>query len=330
MVICVYGAGSIGCYVGGRLAATGSEVVFVGRERLARQIAGHGLTLTDWHGAALRVPAPRYETVPDPLAEADLVLVTVKSAATAEAGDHLAARLKPGAVVISFQNGLHNAEVLRDRLPNATVLPGMVAFNVVNQGDGTFHGATEGGLEVQRHAALAGYTAAFERAGLPLAQHDGMVGVQAAKLLLNLNNAINALSGLPLKTQLSRRAYRRCLAMAQREALKAYAAAGLTPVKLTPLPPGWIPSLLGLPDAVFARVASRMLAIDPLARSSMWEDLESGRTTEVDYLNGEIVALARAHGTQAPANQRLVALIRDAEGGGRRDWSGEELLAELS
>jgi 2-dehydropantoate 2-reductase len=329
--ICVYGAGSVGCYVGGRLAASGSEVVFVGRERLARQIAGHGLTLTDWRGAELRMPEPRYETAPDPVAEADLVLVTVKSAATAEAGEELAPRLKPGALVISFQNGLRNADVLRDRLPGVTVLAGMVAFNVVNRGEGRFHAATEGELEVQRDAALSGaHAAAFERAGLPLVRHDDMAGVQAAKLLLNLNNAVNALSGLPLKEELSRRAYRRCLAAAQREALGAYAAAGVTPARLTPVPPRWMPALLGVPDAVFARLAGRMLAIDPLARSSMWEDLQAGRATEVDYLNGEIVTLARRHATRAPANERLVALVRDAEAGGRRDWAGEELLAELT
>jgi 2-dehydropantoate 2-reductase len=210
------------------------------------------------------------------------------------------------------------------------VLPGVVGFNVVNRGEGRFHCATEGALEVQRHAELAGSAAAFQRAGLPLTQRADMAGVLAAKLLLNLNNAVNALSGLPLKEQLSQRAYRRCLALAQREALTVYAAAGITPAKLTPLPPGWMPALLGAPDPVFTRVASRMLAIDPVARSSMWEDLEAGRTTEVDYLNGEITTLARSRGAQAPVNRRLVALIRDAEAGGRRDWSGDELLAELT
>jgi 2-dehydropantoate 2-reductase len=54
-VICVYGAGSIGCYVGGRLAASGSSVTFVGRPRLAAEIREHGLHLTDWQGADLRV-----------------------------------------------------------------------------------------------------------------------------------------------------------------------------------------------------------------------------------------------------------------------------------
>jgi DNA-binding MarR family transcriptional regulator len=59
------------------------------------------------------------------------------------------------------------------------------------------------------------------------------------------------------------------------------------------------------------------------------EITEAGRATEVDHLNGEIVALARAHGLRAPVNERLVALVHEAEGGERREWTGEDLLAEL-
>ena len=55
MKIVVYGAGGIGCYVGGRLAATGAPVTFVGRQRLADELATHGLRLTDYLGADLRV-----------------------------------------------------------------------------------------------------------------------------------------------------------------------------------------------------------------------------------------------------------------------------------
>src|SRR6185369_10175275 len=157
-----------------------------------------------------------------------------------------------------------------------------------------------------------------------------MAPVQWAKLVLNLNNAVNALSNLPLQAQLSERAFRRCTAHAQREALALLAAAGISVARLTPLPPTWIPSVLRLPDAVFTRLAGRMLAIDPQARSSMWEDLEAGRTTEVDYLNGEIVALATRLGRTAPVNARLVALVREAERGPRRAWSGPELLADLT
>ena len=84
-----------------------------------------------------------------------------------------------------------------------------------------------------------------------------------------------------------------------------------------------------VPDALFRLLANRMLAIDPLARSSMWEDLELGRRSEVDFINGEVVALARSLGRQAPINQRMVELIRAAEAGGRRNFSGPELWATL-
>ncbi|GAA1671426.1 2-dehydropantoate 2-reductase [Glycomyces endophyticus] len=329
-MICVYGAGSIGCYVGGRLAAAGADVVFVGRERIAAEVRAHGLTLTDLDGARERVEAPRYETDPAAAAGADLVLVTVKSAATAEAAARLAPRLRPGTPVVSLQNGLRNAQTLREGLGAAEAVPGMVACNVVHQGEGRFHRGTAGGVEVQAHPALDAHLAAFDRAGLPLALHEDLLGVQAGKLILNLNNAVNALSGLPLRTELSQRAFRRVLALAQREALAAFRAAGIAPAKAAGAPPGLLPFVLGLPDAVFARVAARMLAVDPHARSSTWDDLESGRPTEVDYLNGEIAALAAEHGTAAPVNERLTALVHEAESGGRRDWTGPELLAAMT
>lgn len=329
--ICVYGAGSIGCYVGGRLAATGSAVTFVGRPRLAQELTACGLHLTDWEGADLRV-APhdlRFVTAPAAAADADLVLVTVKSAATDEAGAELAGVLKPGAVVVSFQNGLHNAEVLRKRLPGRTVLTGMVPFNVVNRGGGAFHHGSEGKLEAEEHPALEPFLAAFVRAGLPLELHAQMLPVQWAKLLLNLNNAVNALSNLPLKEELAQRAYRRCVAMAQAELLDLLDAAGVHPAKLTPIPPHWMPRLLAVPDFLFQRLASKMLEIDPLARSSMWEDIQAGRQTEVDYLNGEVVRLAYALGRHAPVNARLMSLIHQIEHGGRREWTGVDLLGEL-
>ncbi|MGH8442410.1 MAG: 2-dehydropantoate 2-reductase [Nevskiaceae bacterium] len=330
-MICVFGAGSIGCYVGGRLAAAGGAVTFVGRPRLAAEIRAHGLHLTDWRGADQRVPVGqvRFETDAAAARDADLVLVTVKSAGTAEAGRELAAVLKPGAIVVSFQNGLHNDEVLRTQLPGATVLTGMVPFNVVNRGAGAFHQGSEGALEAQADGRLAPFLPAFAAAGLPLALHQDMRAVQWGKLQLNLNNAINALSGVPLKEELSQRAFRQCLALAQRELLRLLDAAGIRPAKLTPLPPHLLPKMLAVPDAMFRLLASRMLAIDPLARSSMWEDLQAGRATEIDYLNGEVVKLAASLGRSAPVNGKLVALILEAEKGGRRDWSGPELLKEL-
>ena len=331
--ICIYGAGSIGCYVGGRLLAGGSDVAFVARERVGNMLKTHGLTLTQFGERRWSVTPGHIDVSADctAVADADLVLVTVKSAATPTVAAELASILRPHTVVVSFQNGIGNADVLRAALPRNTVLEGMVPFNVVERGPGVFHQGSAGNLEIRRAPGLQPFAADFEKAGLPLTQHVDMLPVQWAKLLLNLNNAINALSNRPLKEELAQRAYRRCLAMAQKEALALLARAGIEPARLTPIPPAWMPRVLGIPDAWFARLGRAMLKVDPLARSSMSDDLAAGRTTEIDWINGEVVKLAQLLGHRAPVNERLCELVRQAERSDvRPSWTGEALLAELS
>ena len=328
-LVAVFGAGSIGCYVGGRLALAGARVRLIGRARIALEIAAHGLRASDYRGYDRVLPDAPFDTDAASLRDADLVLVTVKSGATPDAARELAAYLKPGALVVSFQNGLGNADQLAQALPSHTVLAGMVPFNVLHRAPGWFHQGTQGDLDVQRHAALAPYRDAFAKAGLPLVEHADMRAVQWSKLLLNLNNSINALSGQPLKAQLAQRGYRRCLVAAQREALALLDAAGIVPAQITTLPPRGIVRVLSLPDWLFRLAARRMLAIDPVARSSMWEDLEAGRTTEVEWLNGEVVRLAQRLGRQAPVNALLRKLVQDAEQGDRRAWSADALWAAV-
>lgn len=330
--ICIYGAGLIGCYLGGRVLAAGGNVRFVGRPTMGEALRQKGLTSSRYDGRSWHAPPETIVFGPDATmaSDADLVLVTVKSGSTAAAARDLAEVLPPTAAVISFQNGLGNGALLREALGNRTVLDGMVPFNVVSKGPGTFHQASEGHLYVQAGGDADQRLAIFDRAGLPLTRPANMRSVQWAKLLLNLNNAINALAGLPLKQELSQRGYRRCLATAQREALSLLDKAGIEPARLTPLPARWLPALLELPDFVFGMLARRMLAIDPSARSSMAEDLATGRPTEIDWINGEVVRLAAGLGRAAPVNARLCELVHDAEAQSpRSSWTGEALLEEL-
>ena len=326
--VVVYGTGSVGAYLGGRLHGH-AAVRFIVRERMRHILRERGLLLTDLHGLHRQIDGAGLD-LRTALADAvaPLVLVTVKSGDTAQAGRELATVLPSDAVVISFQNGLHNARILRDALPGRTVLAGMVPFNVLQREPGVFHQGSGGELMVEEHPALQRHLPLFAAAGLPIEPRRDMAAVQRAKLLLNLNNALNALSGLPLREELARRDWRRCLALAQDEALAVFAKLELPVAKLTPVPPGWLPALLRLPDALFARVASRMLAIDPLARSSTWEDLQAGRRTEVDALHGAIVELAQRAGQKAPVNQRIIELVREAEAKPVA-WTSECLLAEL-
>ncbi|MFI0842657.1 2-dehydropantoate 2-reductase [Mesorhizobium sp. IMUNJ 23232] len=329
--ISVFGAGSIGCYIGGRLAAAGANVRFIGRERFGEAIAKGGLGIADHLGVDFRLEpgSVDYRTDPQALADAALALVTVKAGDTASTAAILAEHAPPQAIVISFQNGIGNEEILREALPGRTVLAGMVPFNVVQLPGPTFKQATQGALDVEASPTLSPYLPAFEKAGLPLTQHADFRPVQWGKLLLNLNNAVSGLSGLTLREELSQRAYRQCLAMAQREALAAMKAAGIRPAKLTSLPPALVPWLLGLPDWLFLRLAGSVLEVDPAARSSMIDALDAGRKTDVDWLNGEVVRLAEKNGVPAPANRKLVELVHNAESGNRRRWSGPDLLAQL-
>ena len=148
---------------------------------------------------------------------------------------------------------------------------------------------------------------------------------------LNLNNAINALAGLPLVEQLGQRSYRQVLAACQTELLQALNKANIKPVRLTPLPAWLIPWVLRLPNWLFKLIARRMLAIDPLARSSMWDDLERKRETEIDFLNQQVVDLAHSVGLKAPVNQDVVLLVKEAEAAasGSPGISGEELKARV-
>ena len=243
------------------------------------------------------------------------VLVTVKSADTSEIADIIAMHAPEDAVIVSLQNGVGNMALLRERLPGRRVLAAMVPFNVVAPGEGRFHRATSGDIVVEQDDAATAEQLSVP--GLKMRATDNIDGVQWGKLLVNLNNALNALSGLPLRQQLAQRAWRRLLADQIAEGLAAIRAEGIRPVSPTPVPSGWTPSLLRLPDTIFQVMLGRTMKIDPEARSSMAEDLQRGRRTEIDYLQGIVVEIAARHGLDVPLSRRIVTLIKSAEAAGK-------------
>lgn len=312
MKIGVLGAGAIGCFVGGRLLAAGHDVVMVGR--LGEEIAKHGLLLTDFQGGrtVLEPARVRYAAGPDALAGVEATIVTVKSMATSDAVTPLAS-IACGTIV-SFQNGVSNAKRIREALPRREVLAGMVPFNVARPEPGHFHNGTSGALVIESRGGLeTALVAALRSAGFPVEPRADIDAVLWTKLLINLNNAVNALAGVPLREQLGNRAYRRLMADCVREGLAAMHGAGLAPVRLGRMIPRIAPLVLSLPDWLFFRVAAAMVKIDPHARSSMLDDLERGRVTEIDYLNGEVVALGERTRVPTPVNRAIVSLVKAAE-----------------
>jgi 2-dehydropantoate 2-reductase len=313
----VAGAGSIGCFVGGMLVAGGRRIALLARPRVIAEIDANGLQPTSFEGFDRTIDANAFTLSDNPsiFADAGVVLVTVKSADTAEMADIIARSAPPDVVVVSLQNGIGNVEVLRNRLPGRRVLGGMVPFNVIALGEGRFHRATSGDIVIEQDDA--GTADNLSVPGLTMRPTDNIDGVQWGKLLVNLNNALNALADLPLRRQLSQRPWRRLFADQMAEGLAAMRAEGIRPVSPTPIPAGWMPPLLRLPDTIFEAMLGRTMKIDPEARSSMWEDLQRGRRTEIDYLQGVITGIAERRGLDAPLSHRIVALIRKAEADGK-------------
>lgn len=313
----VAGAGSIGCFVGGMYAAAGRRVALLARPRVIGEIERNGLRLTSFEGLDQNIASSRLTLSEDPsvLGDVAAVLVTVKSADTAEIADVIARHAPADAVIVSLQNGVGNVAVLRERLPGRRVLAGMVPFNVIAPGEARFHRATSGDIVIEQDDA--GTADQLSVPGLRMLSTSDIVGVQWGKLLLNLNNALNALADLPLRQQLAQRAWRTLFADQMAEGLGAIRAEGIKPVSPTPIPAGLTAHLLRLPDAIFNVVLGRTMKIDPEARSSMWEDLQRGRRTEIDYLQGVITAIADRRGLQVPLSRRVVELIRSAEAAGK-------------
>jgi 2-dehydropantoate 2-reductase len=142
-----------------------------------------------------------------------------------------------------------------------------------------------------------------------------MLGLAWGKLLINLNNAVNALSGRTLIEELKRRDYRRVFATSIREGLALLKRADIEPATVGPISPAMLPRIINAPDWLFNRFFLKQWKIDAKARSSMADDLAAGRKTEIDYLNGELVRLAERLQRDAPVNRAIVELVREAEAG---------------
>jgi 2-dehydropantoate 2-reductase len=325
--IVVMGAGSVGCFVGGAWLAAGCKVSFLGRESVKQEVAEHGIGLSDQQGWKVHL-APsliEFATRPAALRQADVIVLSVKSTGTAAAAKEIGRHATRGATVISFQNGISNAATLKSMLPKFEVVQGMIPYNVVRLGPGRWHRATWGELMAAESETTRSLAALIgDRPGKLLLAGD-MMSVAWGKLLFNLNNAVNALSGKTILEELSQRDYRRVLAAAIMETLELLDAAGIEPAKIGQVPPRLLPHVIGSPDLVFKHLFLRVQKIDPKARSSMADDFSAGRPTEIEYLNGEVVKLARSLGRKAPVNGAIVDLVRQAEAGVERIWSAAEM-----
>lgn len=294
MRVVVVGPGAMGCLFGARLAASGVDVFMLDRdgERAAR-IAEGGLVVEGARPLRAEVAAgARPEDAP----EADLVLVTVKSYHTRHAAESLR-RLPGRGHVLTLQNGLGNAEILADAVGQARLSVGATSCGATKLGVGRVRQAGEGPTRLAPwipHAADGTELAArlLRGAGFEVSVCTDPKEVLWRKLVVNAAiNATSAVADLPNGRLAEVGEYRELLLSAAREAAAVAAAAGVD-----------VPDPEGAVLSVCKATAENI--------SSMLQDIRCGRRTEVEAINGAIVAEGRRLGVATPVSSDLLRAVR--------------------
>lgn len=330
--IAIAGAGVVGCFVGGHLARH-AEVTLIGRDRVLDPIRREGLTIRSWRTEPFHIASTelRLSAAASAARGADYVLFTTKNSGTAALARALTPHLREDTILVGLQNGLHGADIVRDNVGAQLVVAGTVPFNVACVAPATYAQASSGTILVDAHPRLRRLVQAFSASALAIRTSRDMQAVLHGKMLMNLNNAVQGLSGLPLREELSDRHLRTCAALCVAEGYRVFTAAGVIP-KVPLGVPAWVmPHIMRLPTPIYKVLARTSLTVDDDAVSSLGDDLRSGRPTEIDELQGEVVTMGRRVGVPTPACERIVELVHQAERDGpqRRRWSGPSLVAEL-
>lgn len=335
----VFGAGLIGGFLAGVLLSKGEKVSVVARPSVQQRL-GNGLRLTDYENHEAHVPKVSFIDATELHAPAaslacDYLWLTVKCTAVEGSLAELSALVGPTTVIFCVQNGLGSEQGVKDKYPDNRIMRVMTMYNVAELSAGHLHRGSEGHVSIEELADSPGLAQSMaNRISCDLMPTESCADMNAmlwAKLQLNLTNAVNALGDIPVKAMTEDSEYRKVMALLMSELLAVVEAKNIELPKVTALPARWLPHMMRIPNFIFMRVAQKMLALDPTVRSSMWWDLSGGKPTEVDYLNGAVVAEGEKLGIACPANKRIVAMIHEAEQGERqRGISGADLLNELS
>lgn len=293
MKIAVMGAGAVGCYYGARLARAGHAVTLIARPAHVQAIAqAGGLWLqTDAGEECIPVHASSDASA---VRGAQWVLFCVKSTDTESAGRAMAAHLDAGAVVLSLQNGVDNAERLQALLGRA-VLASVVYVACTMAAPGRVRHLGRGELVLAPGPDSTAIASALRSAGIPVEISANVASALWTKLVLNcVYNPLSAITRLPYGAiagspsldvaQVMTDVVHECQAVAQ--------ARGIA------LPADLLERTLALAQTM------------PQQHSSTAQDLARGKRSEIDHLNGFIVRQGAALGIATPANRLLHTLVR--------------------
>jgi 2-dehydropantoate 2-reductase len=316
--IAVVGAGAVGSVVGGLLARAGEDVTLIGRHGHAEAVNRNGLRIDGALGQLhVRVPAAEQLDF-----RPDLVLLTMKTQAVAAAARALQPFLQ-GVPVLTMQNGVRSDELVAQVLGREQLLSSVVLFGAtfLEPGRVTYspRGALVLGIPFGPIDERARAIRALLAKAVPTRISANIAGAHWTKLIVNENNALPAVTGLSIQEVNRHPSLRRLSVLMMREAVETIGAAGIRLASLPRVPAAALTTVLRLPLPIATgvlRLSSVSLGRSPALGSTL-QSVRRGEKTEIDYLNGEVVALGRRTGRPTPVNASVVDLVHQVEATGR-------------
>jgi 2-dehydropantoate 2-reductase len=299
MNILIYGSGGIGGFLGGLLSKSGSNVHFIARGSHLDAIKGKGLQIKSVHGDFMIQPASVSEEVPSDF-DPQYIFICTKSWALPEVARNISQILTQNTVVVFFQNGINNFEVLSEYLPSSSLIPATI--KVVSTIDSP-------GVIIQKSQVK----------DIQIGEMDGQLTDRCQNLQRLLADAtlnvtissdinlelwkkfifISAFSGMTALTQKTigvimqddvlRRQYHDCLQ-------ETYDVAKCSGVAVS--------------DEIVSQLISFSENLESNLSSSLHEDIKNNKKSELDTLTGVVVELGKKYGISTPVNQLIYQSLK--------------------
>ena len=302
MKIAVVGAGAMGSLFGTLLAEVGNEVwLYDIWEDHIHAVNQDGLMVeSEAKTRKVRLNATAH---PDTIGKCELVLVFVKSTQTESAAKTAAQLSGRNGFVMTLQNGMGNADTIAAYMQSNRILVGTTSHGSTLLGAGNIRHAGKGPTIIgnwggtDKEFKIAWHTAdLFTQAGIETTAVEDVRAVIWDKLLVNVGiNAITALTGIKNGQILDLESTRELSYLAVEEAAAVARAQGIE-----------------IGEDPMSHVFQVAVATAP-NRSSMGQDVDHRRPTEIGSINGFVVREARRMGLAAPVNQTLTALVETME-----------------
>jgi len=319
MNIAVIGAGAIGSVIAGYLAKAGREVMLVGRKEHVFAIEKNGLKISGIKGEE----TIRLKALTKLDQEYDLVIFATKTQDLEQAYDQNQEYLENG-LMMTTQNGVQADNILSCHFEKENMFSSIVMFGAtyVNPGEVIYNFAgdwiigkpfTPIGPKVHELAAILG------KSELNMVVSTNITGMKWLKLFVNFNNCIAALTGKSMQETFADMDMCRLSILLLREGVDIVKKAKMELVSMPQFSVDRLYGLTTMPVEQAAQIIHKTLtglSKEPLY-GSILQSIMRGKSSEIDFINGEVVQLAFAMRQQAPLNDQMISMVHEVENTGR-------------